>query len=141
MLNSAIIMGRLTRDPDVRQTQSGISVCSFSVAVDRDVVDKSTGERGTDFINVTAWRSTADFVGKYFSKGSLIVVDGRLQVSGYTDKDGNKRTSTEIVANNVYFGGSKKKEDSNNASSSHVSNDVPPAQSSDTPGSDDDLPF
>lgn len=140
MLNSAIIMGRLTRDPEVRQTQSGISVCSFSVAVDRDMVDKTTGERGADFINVTAWRSTADFVGKYFSKGSLIVVDGRLQVSGYTDKDGNKRTSTEIVASNVYFGGSKKKDDSNNASS-HVSNDVPPSQSNDTPDSDDDMPF
>ena len=111
MLNKAIIMGRLTRDPEIRQTQSGLSVCSFSVAVDRDIVDKSTNQRETDFINVTAWRSTADFVGKYFTKGSLIVVEGRIQVRNYTDKDNNKRTATEIVANSVYFGGSKKKDD------------------------------
>lgn len=110
MLNKAIIMGRLVRDPDIRTTQSGLSVCSFSVAVDRDIVDKSTNQRETDFINVTAWRNTADFVGKYFSKGSLIVVEGRIQVRSYTDKENNKRIATEIVANSVYFGGSKKKD-------------------------------
>lgn len=145
MLNKAIIMGRLTRDPEVRQTQSGVSVCSFSVAVDRDIVDKGTNQRETDFINVTAWRTTADFVSKYFSKGSLIVVEGRIQVRNYTDKESNKRTATEIIANSVYFGGSKKKDGD--------SADAPPAPSSNTPAAshgdyaemgnpdEDDLPF
>lgn len=145
MLNKAIIMGRLTRDPEVKQTQSGVSVCSFSVAVDRDIVDKGTNQREADFINVTAWRSTADFVGKYFSKGSLIVVEGRIQVRSYTDKENNKRTATEIVANSVYFGGSKKKDGD--------SADVPPAPSSNASAApqgdyadmgtpdEDDLPF
>lgn len=143
MLNKAIIMGRLTRDPEVRQTQSGLSVCSFSVAVDRDIVDKGTNQRETDFINVTAWRTTADFVGKYFSKGSLIVVEGRIQVRSYTDKENNKRTATEIVANSVYFGGSKKKDGD--------SADAPPAPSYNTSApqgdyaelaeDDGDLPF
>lgn len=110
MLNKAVIMGRLTRDPEIKKTQSGLSVCSFSVAVDRDIVDKNTNQRETDFINVTAWRTTADFVGKYFSKGSMIVVEGRIQVRNYTDKDNNKRVATEIVANSVYFGDSKKKD-------------------------------
>lgn len=145
MLNNAIIMGRMTRDPEVKKTQSGISVCSFFVAVDRDMVDKNTGEKETDFINVTAWRTTADFIGKYFTKGSLIVVEGRIQVRNYTDKDNNKRTATEIVAKNVYFGGSKKK-DSDSA-------DAPSAPSSDASAApqggyadmgtldEDDLPF
>lgn len=144
MLNKAIIMGRLTRDPEIRQTQSGLSVCSFSVAVDRDIVNKSTNQRETDFINVTAWRSTADFVGKYFTKGSLIVVEGRIQVRNYTDKDNNKRTATEIVANSVYSGGSKKKDDD--------PADAPSAPSSNASASqndyaemgapnEDDLPF
>ena len=140
MLNKAIIMGRLTRDPEVKQTQSGLSVCSFSVAVDRDIVDKSTNQRETDFINVTAWRTTADFIGKYFTKGSSIVVEGRIQVRNYTDKDNNKRTATEIVANSVYFGGSKKKDgDSNNAASTPTFDE---AQSNAPIAEDeDDLPF
>ena len=148
MLNKAVIMGRLTRDPEIKTTQSDISVCSFSVACDRDIVDKATGKRGTDFINVTAWRSTADFVGKYFSKGRMIVVVGRIQVCNYTDKDGNKRTATEIVADSVYFGDSKKDGDSSGNSGAPASAG---ASSSAPQGGDsfaelgdsneDDLPF
>ena len=108
MLNHIIIMGRLTRDPELRRTGSGIAVASFSVAVERDYPDKDTGEKGVDFINCVAWRQTGEFVSKYFNKGSLIVVSGRLQLQNWTDKDGNKRTSAEVVAENVYFGGSKK---------------------------------
>ncbi len=144
MLNKAIIMGRLTRDPEIKKTQSGLSVCSFSVAVDRDIVDKSTNQRETDFINVTAWRTTADFVGKYFTKGSLIVVEGRIQVRNYTDKDNNKRTATEIVANSVYFGGSKKKDgDSADtpAPSSNTSAASQDGYGEMPPANEDDLPF
>ncbi len=141
MLNKAIIMGRLTRDPDVRKTQSGVSVCSFSVACDRDIVDKASGERGVDFINVTAWRSTADFVGKYFTKGRMAVVIGRIQVRNYTDKDGNKRTATEIVADSVYFGDSKKSADDNNSTPAAASQPDPAPQNDYQEVSDDDLPF
>lgn len=108
MLNRIMIMGRLTRDPELRRTQSGTSVVSFSLAVDRDFKDKSTGEKTTDFINVVAWRSTADFVNRFFTKGRMAVVEGRLQMRDWTDKDGNKRTSAEVVAENVYFGDSKR---------------------------------
>lgn len=110
MLNHIIIMGRLTRDPELRRTGSGLAVASFSVAVERDYPNKDTGEKETDFIDCVAWRQTGEFVSKYFTKGSMIVVDGRLQIRGWTDKDGNKRKTAEIVANNVYFGESKKKE-------------------------------
>ena len=144
MLNKAIIMGRLTRDPEIKKTQSGLSVCSFSVAVDRDIVDKSTNQREPDFINVTAWRTTADFVGKYFTKGSLIVVEGRIQVRNYTDKDNNKRTATEIVANSVYFGGSKKK-DGDSADAPALSSNTSAASQDGygemPPANEDDLPF
>lgn len=108
MLNHIIIMGRLTRDPELRRTGSGIAVASFSVAVDRDWPNKDTGEKETDFINCVAWRQTGEFVSKYFTKGSMIVVDGRLQIRGWTDKDGSKHKTAEIVANNVYFGEGKK---------------------------------
>ncbi len=141
MLNKAVIMGRLTRDPEVRKTQSGVSVCSFSVACDRDIVDKASGERGVDFINVTAWRSTADFVGKYFTKGRMAVVIGRIQVRNYTDKDGNKRTATEIVADSVYFGDSKKNADDNNSTPAAASQPDPAPQNDYQEASDDDLPF
>ena len=105
MLNHIVIMGRLTRDPELRQTGSGVSVANFSVAVDRDF---SKGEeKETDFIDCVAWRHTGEFVSKYFTRGSLIVVSGRLQVRSYTDKDGNNRRAAEIVADNCYFGGSK----------------------------------
>lgn len=105
MLNHIVIMGRLTRDPELRQTGSGVSVANFSVAVDRDF---SKGEeKETDFIDCVAWRHTGEFVSKYFTKGSLIAVSGRLQIRSYTDKDGNNRRLAEIVADNCYFGGSK----------------------------------
>ena len=108
MLNRIIIMGRLARDPELRRTQTGTPVASFRLAVDRDFKDKTTGEKGTDWIDVVAWRSTAEFVSRYFTKGRMAVVEGRLQMRDWTDKDGNKRTSAEVVADNVYFGDSKR---------------------------------
>ena len=98
MLNKVIIMGRLTRDPEIKKVNNDISVCSFSIACDRDIVNKQNNERETDFFGVTAWRSTADFVGKYFGKGRMIVVVGRLQKRNYTDKDGNKQYSDTFHA-------------------------------------------
>ncbi len=108
MLNRIIIMGRLARDPELRRTQTGTPVASFRLAVDRDFKDKSTGERSTDWIDVVAWRATAEFVSRYFTKGRMAVVEGRLQMRDWTDKDGNKRTTAEVVAENVYFGDSKR---------------------------------
>ena len=108
MLNHIVLMGRLTRDPELRRTQSGTPVASFSLAVDRDFVSRDGGERQTDFIDVVAWRQTAEFVSRYFSKGRMAVVSGRLQLRDWTDKDGNKRRSAEVVAENVYFGESKR---------------------------------
>lgn len=111
MLNSIVVMGRLTRDPELRYTQQQTPVASFTVAVDRDFANKQTGERETDFIDCVAWRSTGEFVSKYFQKGSMAVVSGRLQFRDWTDRDGNKRRSAEILANNVYFGESKRRDD------------------------------
>lgn len=107
LLNKIIIMGRLTRDPELRRTGSGTAVTSFSLAVDRDFKSQS-GEKETDFIDVVAWRSTAEFVSRYFTKGRMVVVEGRLQIREWTDKDGGKRRSAEVVADNVYFGDSKR---------------------------------
>lgn len=107
MLNRIIVMGRMTRDPELRRTNSGTAVASFTVAVDRDFKSQS-GEKETDFIDVVAWRNTAEFVSKYFSKGRMAVVEGRLQLRDWTDKDGNKRRTAEIVADSVYFGDSKR---------------------------------
>ena len=107
MLNKIFIMGRLTRDPELRRTQSGTAVTSFSLAVDRDFKSQS-GEKETDFIDVVAWRSTAEFVSKYFTKGRMAVVEGRLQIRDWTHRDGGKRRSAEVVADNVYFGDSKR---------------------------------
>lgn len=112
MLNHIVIMGRLTRDPELRRTGSGLAVASFSVAVERDFPNRDTGEREVDFINCVAWRQTGEFVSKWFTKGSMIVVSGRLQMRTWTDKDGNKHTTAEIVADDVYFGESKKDRDS-----------------------------
>ncbi len=106
MLNKIIIMGRLTRDPELRRTQSGTAVTSFSIACDRDFKSQS-GEKETDFIDVVAWRTTAEFVSKYFAMGRMAVVIGRLQLRDWTDRDGNKRRAAEIVADSVYFGDSK----------------------------------
>ena len=111
MLNHIVIMGRLTRDPELRTTQSGVSVTSFTVAVDRDYSGQNGGQKETDFIDCVAWRSTGEFVSKYFSKGSMIVVSGRLQSRKWQDREGNNRTSWEINADNVWFGESKKNAD------------------------------
>lgn len=109
MLNRIILMGRLTRDPELRKTQSDTPVCSFSLAVDRDY--KKDGEKKeTDFIDIVAWRATAEFVSKFFTKGRMAVVEGRLQIRDWTDKEGNKRRSAEVIADNVYFGDSKPKD-------------------------------
>ena len=108
MLNKIFIMGRLTRDPELRRTQTGTPVASFTLAVDRDFKDKSTGERTTDFIDVVAWRQTGEFVSRFFTKGRMAVVEGRLQMRDWTDKEGNKRRSAEVVADNVYFGDSRR---------------------------------
>lgn len=121
MLNRILLMGRLTRDPELRRTQSGTAVASFSLAVDRDFADKSTGQRATDFIDIVAWRGTAEFVSKYFSKGRMAVVEGRLQIRDWQDRDGNKRRSAEVVAENVYFGDSKRDSDGSYANRSNGS--------------------
>ena len=111
MLNHIIIMGRLTRDPELRRTGSGTAVASFTLAVERDLKPKE-GERETDFIDFVAWRQTGEFVSKYFSKGRMAVVSGKLQIRSWTDNEGNKRRAAEVVADNVYFADSKK-EDAN----------------------------
>lgn len=111
MLNKVITMGRITKDIELRRTGSGVAVASFSIAVDRDFGKNEQGEKETDFFDCVAWRQTAEFVSKYFGKGRMIVVDGRLQTRNWTDKDGNKRKAVEIVADNVYFGDSKKQDD------------------------------
>lgn len=108
MLNHIVVMGRLTRDPELRRTASGTAVTSFSVAVERDFPNKESGQKETDFIDCVAWRSTGEFVAKYFQKGSMAIVDGRLQIRGWTDNNGNKRRTSEIVVNSVYFGSAKK---------------------------------
>lgn len=133
-LNKIILMGRLTSDPELRTTQSGVSVTSFTIAVDRDF--KEGGEKKTDFINIVAWRNTAEFVGKYFAKGRMAIVEGRLQMRSWEDRDGKKRVSAEVVADNVYFGDSKREEGSSYS---------PPPKAAVTDfseiGPDDDLPF
>ncbi|MGN0979385.1 MAG: single-stranded DNA-binding protein [Candidatus Avoscillospira sp.] len=109
MLNHIVLMGRLTRDPELRRTSSGVAVASFSLAVDRDFGgNRETGEKETDFIDIVAWRNTAEFVSKYFTKGRMAVVSGRLQIRNWNDKDGNKRRSAEVVADNIYFGDSRR---------------------------------
>lgn len=106
MLNKCFLLGRMTKDPEIRRTNVGTAVTSFTLAVDRDF--KTNGEKETDFIDVVAWRNTAEFVSKYFSKGRMAIVEGRLQIRDWTDKNGNKRRTAEVVADNVYFGDSKK---------------------------------
>ena len=115
MLNHITIMGRLTRDPELRRTGSGVAVASFTVAVDRDFGGRDGGEKETDFIDCVAWRQTGEFVSKYFTKGRMIVVSGRLQIRSWTDKDGNKRRTAEVVADNCYFGDSKRDSDGGNS--------------------------
>ena len=115
MLNHITIMGRLTRDPELRRTGSGIAVASFTLAVDRDFGKNDNGERETDFIDCVAWRQTGEFVSKYFTKGRMAVVSGRLQIRSWNDKDGNKRRTAEVVADNVYFGDSKRDDQGGNS--------------------------
>ena len=158
MLNHITIMGRLTRDPELRRTGSGIAVASFTLAVDRDFGKNDNGERETDFIDCVAWRQTGEFVSKYFTKGRMAVVSGRLQIRSWTDKEGNKRRTAEVVADNVYFGDSKRDDQGGSyAGNSYGSNSygsapapayggysVPSAPASDFAMLDDDdaqLPF
>ncbi len=116
MLNHITIMGRLTRDPELRRTGTGTAVASFTLAVDRDFASRDGGERETDFIDCVAWRQTGEFVSKYFTKGRMAVVSGRLQIRNWTDKEGNKRRTAEVIAENVYFGDSKREGDNSGAS-------------------------
>ncbi|MBQ2785060.1 MAG: single-stranded DNA-binding protein [Oscillospiraceae bacterium] len=148
MLNHITIMGRLTRDPELRRTGSGIAVASFTVAVDRDFGNREGGERETDFIDCVAWRQTGEFVSKYFTKGSMAVVSGRLQIRNWTDKEGNKRRTAEVVADNVYFGESKRQSEGGSyaapAAPAFGGYSAPSAPASDFAMLDDDdaqLPF
>lgn len=138
MLNHVVIMGRMVRDPELRQLDNGTSVTSFSVAVDRNYVDKTTNERQADFLNVVAWRQTADFVCKYFHQGDMIALEGSLQSRKYTDKDGNNRIAIEIVASNISFCGGKNGGNANTA----TTNDALATMVANTPSEDnDELPF
>jgi len=132
MLNKVVLMGRFTKDAELRSTAAGKSVASFTVAVDRDFKDQN-GAKEPDFINCVAWGNTAEFVTKYFSKGSMAAIEGRLQIRPYETQDGQKRTAAEVVVNNIYFGESKK----DTATNEPVS-DIPPATDY---GTDEDLPF
>lgn len=134
-LNKIVLMGRMTRDPELHTTGSGTPVVTFSLAVDRDTKNQD-GERETDFIDVVAWRSTAEFVSKFFSKGRMAVVEGRLQIRDWTDKDGGKRRSAEVIANNVYFGDTKRDSDG-----SPVQTGSRGQNAAATDYSDDALPF
>ena len=138
MLNKVVLMGRLTRDPELRRTGSGNAVTSFLLAVDRDFV-AAGAEKETDFIDIVAWRNTAEFVSKFFTKGRMAVVSGRLQIRIWTDKDGNKRRAAEVVADSVYFGDSKK-----DASGEKIASDADSAQVdgfAQIDGCDSELPF
>lgn len=139
MLNHVSLMGRIIADPELKATPNGVFVCTFRIACDRDFKNNQTGERETDFVNIVTWRSTAEFVGRNFSKGRMIVVDGRLQIRPYTDKDGNKRTATEVVAEHVYFADSKPSD----GLQGRTENNVPVAGSDGFSELDtsDDLPF
>ena len=142
MLNKVVIMGRFTKDPELRRTGSGTAVTSFSLACDRDFKSQS-GDKETDFIEVVAWKNTAEFVSKYFTKGRMAVVEGRLQIRDWTDKAGNKRTTAEVVADNVYFADSKRSESNDNqkenfnALSGRLNDDFVPALNDGT----SELPF
>ena len=132
MLNKIVLMGRLTRDPELRKTQSGTAVASFTMAVDRDYKPQD-GERETDFIDIVAWRGTGEFVSKYFTKGRMAVVEGRLQVRDWKDKDGAKRRSTEVIADSVYFGDSKRSESGTPADPSGEFHEVPDEEKGELP--------
>ena len=141
MLNHINIMGRLTRDPELRRTGSNTPVASFTIACDRDF--GQNGQKETDFIDVTAWRNTAEFVSKYFTKGRMAVISGRLQIRSWTDKDGNKRKSAEVVADNVYFGDSKQSDSNSFSAPAYSAPSAPAAEPIYAILEDDDsqLPF
>lgn len=147
MLNNVNIMGRICNEIELRRTNTGTAVASFTIACDRDFPNKSTGEKETDFVDVVCWKNTAEFVSKYFGKGRMAVVSGRLQIRSWTDKDGNKRRNAEIVADNVYFGDSKNDNgNQNNGFTGFAKTDKTPATApaSDFAMLDDDdaqLPF
>lgn len=142
MLNKIIIQGRLCRDVELRRTGSGVAVASFAIACDRDIANKESGERETDFFDCVAWKGTGEFVAKHFQKGSMAVVDGRLQVRAWTDKDGNKRRTAEIVANNIYFGDSKKEESAPSGQyTGFIKNQQPANDFQQLDGPDEQLPF
>lgn len=140
MLNKIFLQGRLVADPELRHTQQGTAVASFRMAVDRDFKSKDPGASNTDFINIVAWRNTAEFVSRYFTKGRMAVVEGRLQMRDYTDKGGNKRTVAEVVANNVYFGDSKRDSESGANASYDGAPDGPP-DFDELEDDDEELPF
>lgn len=151
-MNHIVLMGRLTRDPELRHTQSNIPVASFTLAVDRNYYTKDRSERKTDFIDVVAWRGLGEFVSKYFVKGQMCAVNGRLEIREWQDKDGNKRRNAEVMADNIYFTGSKKESGGPGGYTPYSDSDAPPAKNEfDTPlggsdfaelGDDDDeLPF
>ena len=137
MLNQIVLMGRMTEDPELRHTQSGVAVATFRLAVDRDFKDKETGKKGVDFFPVVCWRGTAEFVSRFLAKGRLVAVCGRLQVREYTTKDGDKRYATEIVADNVYFGDAKR----DNADDGAADPAPAPSGNFEDVDDDDDLPF
>ena len=141
MLNRWIGMGRLTRDPELKRTANGTAVTSFTLAVDRDFKSQS-GEKETDFIDIVAWRQTAEFISRYFAKGRTMAVEGKLQVREYTDRDGNKRKAVEVVVDNAYFGDSKRSEGGDYQAGAPVP-DFPAGgeQFSELAGDDGDLPF
>ncbi len=141
MLNHITIMGRLTRDPELRRTGSGVAVTSFTVAVDRDFSPKDGSDKETDFIDCVAWRNTGEFVSKYFTKGSMAVVSGRLQIRSWTDKDGNKRRTAEVVADNVYFGDSKRGTENSSATPNYGGYAAPASDFEMLDDDDAQLPF
>jgi single-strand DNA-binding protein len=144
MLNHIVIMGRLTRDPDLRYTQSQLPVVSFTLAVDRDFSGKDGGEKQTDFIDCVAWRSTAEFVSKYFAKGSMAAVSGRLQLRDWTDREGSKRRSAEVIVDNIYFGGNKKDNSAASQNAPQQSHSAPAYEQSrfvEMDDGDEELPF
>lgn len=140
MLNHIVIMGRLVRDPELRRTGNGTAVTSFTVAVDRDFGKSENGEKETDFIECVAWRQTGEFVSKYFTKGRMAVVSGRLQIRSWTDKDGNKRRTAEVLVDNVYFGDSKNSSTADNSNPTY-SDPAPASDFAMLDGDDTQLPF
>ena len=136
MINKVFLMGRLTAEPDLRQTTSGVSVCSFRIAVDRSYSGRN-GEKRTDFLDIVSWRNTAEFAAKYFSKGKMVIVEGSLQSRNYEDKNGNKRTAIEVVADNCMFGEPKRQEDN----VSQFPQEAPKSVDVEPDLDSDDLPF